>query len=166
MVRKEDDAMTPLERVKSHLDERRIPYEVIHHRRDYTAQHTAADTHTRGKAFAKTVVLVVDKKFGMFVLSANHKVDLEKVKRELGAKEVRLATESEIAGICTNCEVGAMPPFGVFYNLPTYVSHHLLEDNLITFNAGTHEEVVRMLYSDYEKLARPKVMNFTGDKSF
>ncbi len=39
----------------------------------------------------------------------------------------------------------------------------LTEDRLITFNAGTHEDVVRMLYSDYEKLVRPTVMNFTVD---
>jgi hypothetical protein len=34
---------------------------------------------------------------------------------------------------------------------------------MITFNAGTHEEVLRMLYEDYQKLARPFVMNCTID---
>ncbi len=155
--------MSPLQRVTSYLDEHKIPFEAIHHRRDYSAQKTAADTHTPGKAFAKTVILFVDNKFCMFVLPASRKVDLEKVKRELGAKDVRLATESEFSGICTSCEVGAMPPFGMLYDLPVYVSHLLLEDHLITFNAGTHEDVMRMRYSDYEKLARPVILNFTQE---
>lgn len=153
--------MSPLQKLTSYLDERKIPYETIHHQRDFTAQRTAADTHTPGKAFAKTVILSVDAEFCMFVLPATRKVDLEKVKREFGAKDIRLATESEFSGICTGCEVGAMPPLGMLYNLPVYISPQLVEDNLITFNAGTHEEVVRMRYSDYAKLARPTVMNFT-----
>jgi Ala-tRNA(Pro) deacylase len=157
---KEDNTMKSLERVKSYLDEKRIPYEIIHHRRDYSAQKTAADTHTPGKAFAKTIVIFADGKFYMFVLSANRKIDFEKMKKLLAAKEVRLATESEFSGICTDCEVGAMPPFGTFYRLPVYVSPELPNDPLITFNAGTHEEVVRMRYADYATLAHPAVANF------
>lgn len=152
---------SPLEKIKSYLDERRIPYDSIHHRRDYSAQKTAADTHTPGKEFAKTIILTVDKKFCMFVLPAHKKVDLDMVKRSLGAKEVRLATETEFSGICTGCEVGAMPPLGMLYNLPVYISHDLTEDRLITFNAGTHEDVIRMSYSDYAKIARPQVLNLT-----
>jgi Ala-tRNA(Pro) deacylase len=153
--------MTPLQKVTSYLDEHRIPYEMLHHRRDYSAQKTAADTHTPGKAFAKTVILIVDARFCMFVLPASRKIDLEKVKQELHAQEVRLAAESEFSTICTGCEVGAMPPLGTLYQLPVYISHDLTEDPLITFNAGTHEEVVRMRYSDYAELIRPVVMNFT-----
>jgi Ala-tRNA(Pro) deacylase len=148
--------------LKSFLDERRIPYEAMHHRRDYTSQHAAADTHTPGLAFAKTVILRVDEKFCMFVLPAARQIDMDKVKLALPASEVRLATEDEISGLCGDCEVGAMPPFGVLFDLPVYVSHRLTADRLITFNAGTHEDVVRMLYGDYAALVKPTVMNFTA----
>ncbi len=145
----------------SFLDERRIPYEAIHHRRDYTSQHTAADTHTPGKDFAKVIMLSVNNSYGLFVVPATGQVDLEKVKRLLDARTVRLATENEIARICPDCEIGAMPPFGVLSNLQVYVSPHLIDDHLITFNAGTHEDAVRMLYTDFEKVAQPVVMDFT-----
>lgn len=149
--------------VKSYLDEHKVAYEAIHHRRDYTAQQTAADTHTRGKEFAKTVVLFADNKYCMVVLPAIHHVSMEKIKKALKVKEVSLATEDEIAQICSDCEVGAMPPFGNLYDLPVYVSHHLAADRMITFNAGTHEDVIRMLYADFEKLVEPKVMDITTD---
>lgn len=157
--------MSPLQKVTSYLDERRIPYETLHHRRDFTAQETAAHTHTPGRAFVKTVILAVDHKYNMFALPAVEHVDLEKVKTALGAREVRLAAESEIAHVCKDCEAGAMPPLGVFYQLPLYASTHLREDRMITFNAGTHEDVVRMSYSDYERLVHPILLDFTTEKA-
>ncbi|NUO79408.1 deacylase [candidate division KSB1 bacterium] len=157
--------MTPLQKVTAFLDERRVPYETLHHRRDYTAQETAADTHTPGKAFVKAVILAVDHKYNMFALPAVEHVDLQKVKVALGAREVRLAAENEIANVCADCEAGAMPPFGIFFKMPLYASAHLREDQMITFNAGTHEDVVRMLYSDYEKIAHPIVTDFTADRA-
>ncbi len=147
--------------IESFLNERKVPYEVIHHRRDYTAQETAADTHTRGKDFAKTVILFVDNKYCMVVLPAIYQVDMKKVRKGLNAKRVSLATEDELANICSECEVGAMPPFGPLYKLPVYVDRHLKEDRMITFNAGTHEDVIRMLYSDFEKLVKPEVLDIT-----
>ncbi|MFQ5754237.1 MAG: aminoacyl-tRNA deacylase [bacterium] len=149
--------------IKSYLDEHKVPYEVIHHRRDYTAQETAADTHTKGKDFVKTVILFVDNTFCMVVLPSIYQVDLDKIKKKLNAKEVNLATEDEIWSICSDCEVGAMPPFGPLYKLPVYVSHHLIKDQMITFNAGTHEDVIRMLYRDFEQLVKPKVFDCTGN---
>ncbi len=153
--------MPMLQTLKAHLDARRIPYEVIHHRRDFTAQETAAHTHTPGRLFAKTVIVAVDHKYCMFVLPANDQIDLEKVRKALKASEARIATESEVAHVCADCEPGAMPPFGNFYGLPVYVSHHLIQDHMITFNAGTHEEVMRLLYQDYDKLVQPSVLDST-----
>jgi Ala-tRNA(Pro) deacylase len=147
--------------IRLFLNGRNVPYEFIHHRRDYTAQETAADTHTKGRDFAKTVVLFVDNQYAMAVLPAIEQLDLEKVKKELKAKRVSLATEDEIAEICGDCELGAMPPLGPLYHLAVYVSDHLVKDHIITFNAGTHEDAVRMMYSDFEKLVHPQVLELT-----
>lgn len=153
--------MTPAERIKDYLNRQAIPYEFIHHRRDYTAQETAADTHTRGKDFAKTVILWVDNQYCMAVLPATKQIDFEKMKKFLNVKSINLASEDEIEAICPDCETGAMPPLGELYNMPVYVSHHLTYDHMITFNAGTHEDAVRMQYRDYDELVRPKVFDFT-----
>ena len=148
--------------IEAFLNERTVPFEVIHHRRDYTAQEAAADTHTPGKAFAKTVILNMDNRFCMVVLPAHHSIDFEKAKRSLGAKDVRLATENEVAKLCPDCEVGAMPPFGMMYDMPVYVSPPVLDNPYITFNAGTHEDAIRIPMRDFEKLVQPKVADFTA----
>lgn len=148
-------------RLRSYLDEEKAPYEVIHHRLDYTAQEAAADSHTPGREFAKTVVVRMDGRWIMVVLSAHHRVNLEKLRVGLGGTECRLASEKEMASIFTDCEVGAETPFGNLYDLPVYVSPAISEARHITFNAGTHEDVIRMRIEDFDRLVRPIVIDFS-----
>jgi Ala-tRNA(Pro) deacylase len=145
-------------RLQKFLDNNRIDYEVIHHRTDYRAAVTAADTDTEPEEFAKTVFLWIDGRFAMAVLPALKHVALSKLCRVLDAEYVRLASERESSGLCPDCDVGAAPPFGNLYNLPVYVSAALTEDEEITFNAGSHEDAIRMDFRDFEQLVRPRVL--------
>ena len=47
-------------RLKSFLEDSHVEYQTLQHVVDFTAQETAADTHTPGVEFAKTVLLEVD----------------------------------------------------------------------------------------------------------
>ena len=152
-------------RLRSFLESHGVAYETIHHRPKYTAQEIAADTHTPGREFAKTVILMVDRDYAMAILPAHHMVDCEKVSQALGGREVRLACEDEIRDLirehCPDCELGAIPPFGNLYGLSVYVSVAMTEDEHVTFNAGTHVDVIRMGYLDFEKLVQPRLMAFS-----
>ena len=68
-----------------------------------------------------------------------------------------MATEEEFKYLFPGCEIGAMPPFGNLYSMPTYVGQSLTEDEQIAFNAGTHKELVKLNYKDFERLVKPKV---------
>ncbi len=59
------------------------------------------------------------------------------------------------------CETGAMPPFGNLYGIEVFVSKTLAENEEIAFNAGTHRELIKLAYKDFEKLANPKVVRFS-----
>jgi Ala-tRNA(Pro) deacylase len=69
-----------------------------------------------------------------------------------------LASEDDFERLCPDCEVGAAPPFGNLYDVPVYASTSLAADEQITFNAGTHSDAVRMLYGDFERLVKPRVL--------
>jgi Ala-tRNA(Pro) deacylase len=88
-------------------------------------------------------------------------VSESRLARSLGAEKIRLASEFEMKDLCPDCEVGAAPPFGRLYGLSTYVSPVLARDERITFNAGTHRDAVRMAWSDYERLAQPRVVSLS-----
>jgi Ala-tRNA(Pro) deacylase len=87
-------------------------------------------------------------------------VDLRHLKELTGADQITLAGEAEFKALFPECEPGAMPPFGALYGMQTYVAERLAEDEYIAFNAGTHTELIRMRYRDFEQLAEPKVLAF------
>jgi Ala-tRNA(Pro) deacylase len=148
-------------RVIELLDKSAVRYEVTEHLPAFTAQQMAAAEHEPGKYVAKPVIVKADDKYIMCVLSACYKIDLGALKSQLGAKSVELAQEKEIGKIFDDCELGAEPPFGNLYDLPTIMDKTLEEDDHITFQAGTHEKAIRMSMDDYKKLVEPKVLEFS-----
>ncbi len=147
-------------RLKALLDEEKVPYEHLQHNPEFTSQEIAADTHTPGKQFAKIVVLRIGGKFVLIVLPAPHRIDLEMFKAYFQIPEAVLATEDEMKVLFPDAELGAEPPFGNLYGLPVYISPSLAQSDWITFNAGTHQDAIRMRYEDFVRLARPTKLQF------
>lgn len=151
----------PAKKLKEFLDSNKVKYTSIKHSPAYTAQEIAARSHTSGKEMAKTVMVKINSKMAMAVLPASYKIDFEALMNVTGSTNVDLASEEEFKYMFPDCEIGAMPPFGNLYDLDVYVSETLAEDEEISFNAGTHSELIRMKYKDFEKLAKPKVLKFS-----
>ena len=148
------------ERVRSLLEENSVEYEQIHHESDFTALETADHTHTPGRQFAKAVVVRVGDGHALAVLPSHHVVDVERLGFALGGKQVELAAEDEIDEF-SDCKAGAIPPFGNLYGLPVYVSPTLAEQERITCVAGSHSEAIRFAYRDFERLVRPRELDFS-----
>ena len=138
------------------LDQNNVQYEILHHSEAVTAQRIAQAEHVKGLHQAKVVMLKSGDQHLMVVFAADHHIDLEKVERVLG-KTVSLDRENEFKSLFPDSAIGAMPPFGNLYGLPTYVDKHLAEQDYIVFEAGTHTDAIKMSYSDYEKIVKPKV---------
>ena len=153
----------PAQRLKEYLNKNNIKYISIVHSPAYTAQGIAHSAHISGKELAKTVIVKSDGEMIMVVMPANLKVNLEQFKGILHADVVELACEEEFKFKFPDCELGAMPPFGNLYDMDVYVSDELKKDKEIAFNAGSHTELIRMEYEDFEKLVRPKVVSFSTE---
>ena len=97
----------------------------------------------------------------MTVLPASYKIDFHLLKEIFNTDKVELATEMEFKDRFPDCEVGAMPPFGNLYDLEVYVAESLTEDEEIAFNAGTHTELMKLTYADFERLAKPILLKFS-----
>jgi Ala-tRNA(Pro) deacylase len=134
----------------------KVSYEVLHHPEAVTAQRIAQAEHVKGRHHAKVVMVKSGDQHFMMVLPADHQIDLEKVEKAIG-KAVSLDNEQEFKTLFSDCAIGAMPPFGNLYGLPTYVEQSLAEQDYIVFEAGTHTEAIKMSYRDYEKIVKPKV---------
>ena len=146
----------PVQQLEQFLDNRGVKYVSIKHSLAYTAQEVAASAHVSGKEMVKTLAVKLDGKLALVALPASEKMDLRQLQDTTGAANVELATEAEFGSRFPGCEVGAMPPFGNLFGMDTYVTESLTRDREIAFNAGTHTEVIRMSYDDFERLAEPK----------
>jgi len=138
------------------LNERKAPYEILHHPEAVTAQRIAQAEHVKARHHAKVVVIKSGGEHLMAALPADHQIDLEKFAKAIGQTAV-LDKEAEFKSLFPDCAIGAMPPFGHLYGVPTYVDKHLAEQDYIVFEAGTHTDAIKMSYRDYEKIVKPRV---------
>ncbi len=159
------EAYMPAKKLMEFLDGNQVKYVMTTHSTAYTAQEVAALAHIRGRDMAKTVIVNLDGKLAMAVLPASKHVDLSLLKAVAGAKAVALATEAEFRGKFPECETGAMPPFGNLYGVPVFVEEGLTKDKEISFNAGTHNELMRIAYADFDRLVQPTVTRFSSARA-
>ncbi len=147
----------PLEKLKGFLDGNAVKYVMVQHSAAYTAQELAALAHVPGKEWAKTVMVKLDGKIAMAVVPASCRVVFDLLRSASGARTAELAGEQEFKDLCPGCELGAMPPFGNLFGMDVYVDAQLAEDVEIAFNAGSHTEMVRLPFADFQRLVKPQV---------
>lgn len=152
-----------VKKLEQYLNDHHIKYEMIKHSPAYTAQEIAAKAHIPGQELAKTVIIKVDGQMAMAVLPATFQVDLSLLAQILAAEHVELASEAEFRDLFPDCETGAMPPFGNLYNLDVYVAEALSYDEQIAFNAGSHAQLIKLAYKDFETLVHPVVVHFEAE---
>ncbi|MFE8069449.1 YbaK/EbsC family protein [Marinobacteraceae bacterium S3BR75-40.1] len=147
-------------KLKEYLDSNAVKYQSLPHEPAADAARTAHVAHVPGREFAKAVIVKANGRLTMAVVPATDHVHVKELKQALGAADLELADEDEIRAAFPDCEVGAMPPFGNLYGMEVFVNEHLREDDSIVFNAGSHDEALRMSYQDFDRLVHPQVLHF------
>jgi Ala-tRNA(Pro) deacylase len=46
--------------------------------------------------------------------------------------------------------------------MEVFVADALAEDEEIAFNAGSHTELIRLAYKDFERLVKPRIVKFSS----
>jgi Ala-tRNA(Pro) deacylase len=138
------DSPTPIETTTRHLDERGVAYEVVEHDQAFTA---AAEARAAGEEPANAVksVLLRDLDgYELVVLQASDRLDMGKVREQLGESrsELRLATEGEMNTDFPQFELGALPPLGDLLPAPEIVDRRVLDHDRVLCNGGDHTHSV------------------------
>ncbi len=147
--------------IRRMLELRNIPFLELHHPEVYTSQKLAEREHISGHRVAKVVVVMVDGSPVELILPASRHVLLERVQAILSASQVRLASEAEMERYFKDCEVGAIPPLRHWQGVPVLMDRALNVEGDIVFQAGTHEDAVRLNFRDWYELVNPQVASFT-----
>ena len=146
------------------LREHGIEYEVHQHELAYTAAGTARAEGVDARTFAKVVgVSTDDGRTALLVVDAPDRVDLQKAREVLGAREVQLLSEPQLTALAPECDAGAIPAVGALFGLPIYADHAVKDDPEISFNAGTHRYSVRVDRPAWERAAHVMYADLASD---
>lgn len=134
------------------LGQRSVPYETITHRHTMTSNQTAFSAHVPRNRVAKAVLFGDDEHYILAIVPASGRVDTDALSELVGAREVALAGEDEIAMMFPDCELGALPAVGTAYGIETVVDASLLVQPDVYFEGGDHEHLVHVSGADFRKL--------------
>ena len=135
-------------------------YERIAHKEAFTSQEEAAAAHVSGWSWAKVVIVKEREGLAMAVLPACCAIETDRLKGVIGRGEIELASVEEILKAFPGCQVGAMPPFGRLFGMPTFVEEALVNQRDITMPTGDRRSAIRMRATEYLRLAEPRLGQF------
>jgi len=137
--------------VQDALEGRSIQYELLSHQHTRSSMESAGSAHVDFNHLAKAVIVKESDEYMMVVVPSDYHVHLGRLHRLLG-REVGLATEEEISSLFPDCECGAIPPLGTAYRMITLVDSTLLEQDVIYFESGDHEHLIKVSGRQFRKL--------------
>lgn len=141
------------------LGEQHIDFDLIPHRRTQSAAAEARAVGVDPDHVAKTIVLATEAGFVRAVVSASDRIDLRKAKEVLGREDVELASEGVLVGAYPEFELGAVPPVGGSGKEVVLLDARLAELESVVFDAGTHEQSVRIKTADLVSLAGARIVD-------
>ena len=152
--------MAATKNLEKYLRDQGVRFETMTHPVAYTAQEVAAALHVSGRRLAKVVIANADGQLVMLVLPASFRVGSSNNGSLMKATKVHLASEEEFESTFTDCEVGAMPPFGNLYDLSVYVDQSLVGVREMVFKVGSHGTSMKVRFTDYKQLVKPQIADF------
>ncbi len=134
------------------LEKAKIKYEPIKHRVVYTGFDKAATLKVLQKIIAKTLVIRSDKKVALVLIPANKILDLQKLKKLVKAKKIDFVREVWMRKNLKGVKVGAIPPFGNLWGLPTFIDRSLMKLPKIILNGGDYDWSIKINPTQLKKL--------------
>jgi Ala-tRNA(Pro) deacylase len=130
-----------------------VPYDVVTHPRTESSSRTAQAAHIPGDELAKSVLLRDERGYVLAVVPSTRRVELGALERMLD-RELNIASESEVANIFSDCDIGAVPPVGVAYGVDVVYDDRLDAADDLYFEAGDHCNLVHINGDDFTDLMR------------
>ena len=146
-------------RLISCLNDSAVRYEILHEPLDSSG----SGRPLVATGLIETAIVRTGKERLLTVTPAGHSVDLKKFSRLIGGP-ARLETEDEFKWLFPDCALGAIPPFGNLYGLPTWLDNSLAQTEHIVFLAGTLVDSIKLAYPAYAAIVRPNVGHLTGKR--
>jgi Ala-tRNA(Pro) deacylase len=137
------------------LQQNRVSYGIVAHPRTTCTRGTVRCTRIPAERFAKAVMFSdrSDSGYVMAVIPGSRHVSIKTLSKRL-KRELTLVGEDRLVPVFKDCERGAIPPLGPAYGVETIVDDSLVGQPEIYFEAGDHEELIRVNGEQFLALLR------------
>ena len=139
-------------RLSNYLDQSGAQYDVCAHPHSRSSAETARLAQVPQHQLAKSVILEDDDGCVLAVVPADSRVQLAEISRMLGRHALRLSDEAKIGAMFSDCELGAVPAFGMAWGLETVVDEELERNPQVYVESGDHESLLRMSSTQFGQL--------------
>ena len=154
------DGLAPLtRRIVDLLESRGVAHRLLRHPPVLTSEEASRVRGTPLEAGAKALVCHADDRIVLIVVPADARLDNRAFRQQAGVRNVRMIDAERVQDL-VGAPVGAVPPFGSLFGLPTYADHEVVERDLIAFNVGARDVSVTMAGPDYQSLEQPILGRF------
>ena len=148
-------------KVKSYLDKQGIDYEAITHKTVYTAYDAAQTLKKELKEIAKNLLIKADNTYALVIVPADKKLDLNKIKKALSAKNVSLPKEKVMIRIL-KIKPGAISSFGKLHKLETLIDKAMLRTQKAIFSTGSLTDSVFLKVKDFIQMEEAKLADIAA----
>lgn len=160
--KKTKSEMTVFDAIVDMFRKHKVSVKVLEHEPVYTSADAAGKRGTSLEEGLKAILLYADEKPIMVAVVGNTKIDMGRLKKLFGFRDVRMATPEEVIAV-TSVPIGAVPPFGFLFSIPLYIDERVRKQSSVVFNAGLHTKSLRVKESDYELVEKPIFGEFSKE---
>ncbi len=146
------------EALKIFLNDNNAEYAAYNHERIHTAEEAAKVRGVEIRAGVKSIVVKGEAGFFIILVPGNRKIDFPKLPFKAG-----LADPKDVFRI-TGCEIGSVHPFGNLFGLRIFMDRHVLDNEIVHFSAGTHNDSISMSPRVMAELIKPEIGDYTVEK--
>lgn len=145
-------------KVKKYLDAKGIDYEELAHKTVYTAYDAAQTLKKQLKEIAKTILVEADKTHALVILPADKKIDMDKLKKALGAKKISIPSEKVMIKVL-KIKPGTLSSFGRLHNLEVIVDKAMLNAKKAVVSTGSFTDSIFMKVKDFVRSEEARLAN-------
>ena len=161
-----------VEKIKALLDEHGVDYKTFEHEAVRTSEE-AAELRPEYSLSQGTKALILrikkksvpkekEKQFVQIVVPGDAKFNPAKARAALNAKDIRFATEAEVAEITEGVQPGGVPPFGNIFGLEVFMDQACLDHDESIFNAGDRRYSIAVKSADLVKVVQPNIVDLVS----
>ena len=143
-------------KVKKYLDKQGIDYEALAHKTVYTAYDAAQTLQKQLKEIAKTILVEADKTHVLVILPADKKINMDKLKKVLGVKNLRIPDEKVMIKIL-KIQPGTLSSFGKLHQMETVIDKAMLNTKKAVISTGSFTDSVFMKVKDLVKMEEARL---------